>query len=50
MEKEEERIREVIQGGDDDSDKGPMAVVPALAEACVELGFASSVLHRLKGC
>jgi hypothetical protein len=32
--KEEERIREVIQGGDDDSDKGPMAVVPALAEAC----------------
>ena len=29
---------------------GPMAVVPALAEACVELGFASSVLHRLKGC
>jgi hypothetical protein len=34
VEKEEERIHEVIQGGDDDSDKGPMAVVPALAEAC----------------
>jgi hypothetical protein len=56
VEKEEERICEVIQGHDDGGAKGPMTVEAALAEACVELGYdednpkRTRLLEMLEGC